>query len=302
MLLPGEAPLKDGERPSANATQCAGESRAELLSPSIQRTVGEQMAAFEMKFLIHDSVAARVESWAVDAMQRDAFADLANGGAYQTTTLYLDTPQHDVFHRAKGFRASKFRLRRYGSEPRIYLERKTRQGDRVSKRRCDVPMCEMETLSKGALDEAWPGAWFHERVLGFPLQPSCRLTYDRTAFVKLTDDGPVRMTLDRRIRGLMAGAWDLTPLDAGHGILPEHVICEFKFRGTMPGLFKEVIHTLQLEAGSVSKYRRMMLAAGMTPSEAAAAELTPADLSASDLPPDEGSPLDGKPNGDRLHA
>ena len=296
MLLPGEAPLKDGECPSPSQSQRAGESGAELLSPSIQRTVGEQMAAYELKFLIHERVAQLVESWAAGAMQRDAFADLKHGGAYQTTTLYLDTPKRDVFHRSKGFRSSKFRLRRYGSENLVYLERKTRRGDRVSKRRCDVPMCEMAALANQEVAAAWPGAWFHDRVAKFPLRPSCRLTYDRTAFVKMTEDGPLRMTLDRHIRGLMAQEWDLTPLDAGHNILEDHVVCEFKFRGSMPGLFKQVIHTLQLEAGSVSKYRRMMLASGLTIDTSATDDLAPSGPE---------SNHDGRTSGpseDRLHA
>jgi len=116
-------------------------------------------------------------------------------------------------------------------------------------------MEELDALRSSATIESWPGAWFHAKVLAMPLQPACLLTYDRTAFVKINGEGPLRLTLDRRIRGVGAEGWDLTPLDAGHAILPEHVICEFKFRGAMPNLFKDVIHTLQLEAGSVSKYR-----------------------------------------------
>jgi len=267
MVLPGEEPLGSTEPPSCATAAPVNGSHDALLSPSIQRSVGEKMAAFEVKFLIHDTIAKQVEEWAVASMDRDGYADPRNNWSYQTTTLYLDTPQRDVFHRAEGHRKRKFRLRRYGSETRIYLERKTRQGDRVAKRRCDVPMAELCTLTNGCADAKWPGLWFRERVISTPLQPTCLLTYDRTAFVKLTADGPLRLTLDRRIRGMGCSDWDLTPLDSGHAILPEHVICEFKFRGAMPNLYKDVIHALQLEAGSVSKYRRMMLATGVMPDE-----------------------------------
>ncbi len=249
--------------PAPNLPRSASSQDGTLLSPSIQRVAGEQMAAFELKFLIRDSVAADVQDWANSAMQRDAYADPALGDAYQTTTLYLDTPQRDVFRRAPGHRRSKFRLRRYGCESRVFLERKSRHGDRVAKRRCDVQLDELPAVLSPEPTGAWPGEWFRERVAQFAFQPACLLTYDRTAFFKITDDGPLRMTLDRRIRGQANDSWDLTPLHNGQSILDDHVVCEFKFRGSMPGLFKDVIQTLKLEAGSVSKYRRMMLATGL---------------------------------------
>lgn len=246
------------------------------LSPSIQRVAGESTGAFEVKFLIPEAVARQVQHWADGQMMRDAYADPALGGAYQTTTLYLDTPQMCVFHRVNGHRKTKYRLRRYGTGGRVYLERKTRQSERVSKRRCDVPIEELSQLTGGAAhgapacspadgQPAWAGAWFRERVAAHLLRPACRVTYDRCAFIKGGEDGPLRLTLDRHIRGHATDAWDLTPVDQGHAILPGEVICEFKFRLAMPNLFKDLIHLLKLEAGSVSKYRRMMVATGLAP-------------------------------------
>lgn len=270
MYASGEGELLESAAPVAARPVTAESAPADpqaLLSPSIQRTVGEDMLAFELKFLIAESLAQQVQAWAAAHMQADAYADPRLGGAYQTTTLYLDTPQRDVFHRAAGHRSRKFRLRRYGSESRIYLERKTRRGDRVEKRRSDVQLHELATLAEPPQANGWPGDWFHTFITERTLRPACRLTYERTAFVQSSEQGPLRMTLDRQIRGAIAHHWDLTPLDEGHGILHEHVICEFKFRGALPGLFKQVICDLQLEAGSVSKYRRMMLATGFAAGE-----------------------------------
>jgi hypothetical protein len=233
-----------------------------LLSPSIQRAVGEEMIAFELKFLIPETLADQVQRWAATHLQADAFADPLRGGAYQTTTLYLDTPQRDVFHRSAGHRSRKFRLRRYSSEERVYLERKTRRGDRVAKRRSDVALRELAALDREHVAGDWPGDWFHQFIAARRLRPACRITYERTAYVQRGEHTPLRLTLDRRIRGAVTDSWDLTPIDEGHGILPDYVICEFKFRGALPNLFKNVICDLQLESGSVSKYRRMMLATG----------------------------------------
>lgn len=280
MFLSGEESVGPVRAQSPETTASEGEESQSMLSPSIQRTAGENTGAFEVKFLIPEIIANHVQTWADGVMHRDAYADPSLGGAYQTTTLYLDTPDLGVFNRVNGHRKTKYRLRRYGSENRIYLERKTRQKDRVSKRRCDVPIDELPhvthanhvthathaTHATGADHAAaWAGVWFRERVTGYLLAPSCRITYDRCAFVKAGEDGPLRLTLDRNIRGYATKDWDLTPVDEGHAILRGEVICEFKFRVAMPNIFKELIQLLKLETGSVSKYRRMMLATGLVP-------------------------------------
>jgi hypothetical protein len=235
----------------------------DLLSPSLIRA-GNSAPAFELKFLLSAAAAAELERWGASRMLPDAYADPRHGGAYQTTTLYLDTAERDVFHRSPGHRRRKFRLRRYGEEARVYLERKSRKGDRVAKRRSDVPLdsvvelVRIPTLTAEQCTAEWSGDWFRDRVVRRALRPACRVTYERTAFVQTGEDGPLRLTFDRGLRGLPASDWDLTPIAPAPSILADQVICEFKFRGALPQLFKEAIHSLRLEAGSVSKYRRLM--------------------------------------------
>jgi hypothetical protein len=236
----------------------------ELLSPSIQRSLGESVPAFELKFLLPEEVAQQVEAWAATHLERDIFSSRERGGAYQTTTLYLDTPGLDVFYRTRGFRGRKYRLRRYGEDERIYLERKSRRGDRVKKRRSDVPLADLAIFRFDGAAVEWPGLWFRDRIGVRGLQPVCRISYERTAFVQTTSQGPVRLTLDRQIRGLPAASWDLPPVREGHGILAGQVICEFKFRAGLPALFKDIIADLKIQPASISKYRRVMIAAGVT--------------------------------------
>lgn len=261
MLAPvGSSPPESEEMPTGEPVLRLHQPAGELLSPSIERTVGEEMDAFELKFLISHALAHEVQLWATRNMQPDPFANPRLGGAYLTTTLYLDTPQRDVFYRADGHRKRKFRLRRYGIEPRVYLERKTRGSDRVKKRRCDLPLHELKSRLSGEVQDTWAGEWFRERIDERGLRPACAISYERTAFVQPGVDGPLRLTLDREIRGVAIDDWDLTPLADGQRILPDHTICEFKFRGVLPSLFREVILNSQLEARGVSKYRQMMLA------------------------------------------
>ena len=235
-----------------------------LLSPSIQRMAGERVPAFELKLVIPESLAQTLEAWAERQMERDRFGNAEDGGAYQTTTLYLDTPQLDVFHRSPGFRRRKDRLRRYGEEQRIYLERKSRRGDRVRKRRSDARLDDLQYFSAAEAATDWPGAWFQERIALQSLRPTCRVTYRRTAFVQATSQGPVRLTFDRQIRGVPESDWNLAPVETGECLLADLVVCEFKFREALPSLFKSVILDLQLQSGSMSKYRRLMARHGLS--------------------------------------
>lgn len=249
-----------------------------LLSPSIRLAGTEKIPAFEVKFVLPLALADEVQLWATRCMEPDPYAGPGNDGAYQTTTLYLDTPQRDVFHRRAKHKNRKFRLRRYGDDSRVYLERKTRRGDRVSKRRSDVALDELDSLTSPLPLESWPGEWFRTRIDAAVLRPACRITYDRAAFMLRTPDGSLRLTLDRRIRGLPTDAWDLTPvaladspIDAAlnhagctNAVLTDQVVCELKFRSALPNVFKQLIYKLNLVSGSFSKYRRTMAANGLS--------------------------------------
>ena len=240
----------------------------DLLSPSLTRFQGDRTPAFELKMLVPEELARQVEAWAVSHLRRDEHALQSPDGTYDTTTLYLDTPALDMFHRQPGHRRRKYRLRRYGLSDVVFLERKARRGDKVRKRRTLVAAESLGDRLAAAPVPAWEGDWFRARVAARGLHPVCRISYRRTAFVAHSNDGPLRVTLDRQLCGIAAADWNLLPVGANQtqvvpNLLGEHVVCEFKFRNTLPQLFKEVIADLGLQVGSVSKYRRMLVALGL---------------------------------------
>lgn len=232
-----------------------------ISSPGLVRGAG---TAYELKLRLPTDLAEEVEAWARQRLLPDP-----NGqaGRYRTTTLYCDTPLLDVYRRTTGYRNNKYRLRRYGNAPLVYLEKKTRSGDRVSKRRDAVPVEELAHLGGEDAVADWVGDWFLRRVRIRGLSPTCRIAYTRTAFVAGTATEPLRLTLDRDLEGVPAKTWDLGPVETGKPLLPGAAVLEMKYRDAMPGLFLDLLATLPPNLGRVSKYRLCVGAWGLAGEE-----------------------------------
>ena len=215
---------------------------------------GEKIPAFELKFLVDETRAAEVEHWARQHLAGDPYGDPALGGAYHTNSVYCDTPELDVYHRSAWYRRRKFRLRSYGSASDVFLERKTRRGDQVAKRRTSISATELSVLAGPTAEETWPAYWFHRRILKRRLAPACQILYRRTAFVGPNLDEGLRLTLDRDLNGALVDCWSMTTT-AGIPLLAGQVILEFKFRAALPACFKQLIAAMNLNPASVSKYR-----------------------------------------------
>jgi hypothetical protein len=244
----------------------------DILSPSLVEPGEGEGPAFELKFLVEDAQAREVEAWASARIMLDPHGDPSLGGAYRTTTLYLDTPALDVFHRSPSFKRSKHRLRRYGSEPRVYLERKAKDGDRVRKQRNAIPDEELSLLAAPLSVTTWPGHWFHRRLLDRGLRPSALVVYHRTAYVGSGADGLFRLTLDRRLRGSRIGEWAVPAEEGGLPLLTGQVILELKFRLALPVLFKDLVQSMRLGPSLVSKYRSCVSAWGASAAQRGAAD------------------------------
>lgn len=236
-----------------------------LESPSLfnPATDANGPIAYEVKFLVTEEQARAVESRVRGRLSLDPYADPALGNAYPTTSLYTDTPDFDVFWRSAGYNRDKHRVRRYGPTGPLFVERKSKAGDKVRKQRTPIAAHEIAALVATAADPGWACGWFHEEVLRRKLRPVCRVAYERVAYMGAGENGSVRLTFDRRVRGVLADAWTLEPVGPAPVLLPDRVICEFKFRVAMPALFKGIIAELGLAQSAVSKYRLFVQAAGL---------------------------------------
>ena len=229
-------------------------------SPSLDGRLRGNLPAMEMKFLLSEAQAREVEDYLRPSLSLDPHADPQSG--YSLTTLYVDTPQMDVYHRRGRFRLFKFRVRRYGAAQQIYLERKSKRGMEVRKRRTQVPLEEVALLAGGSSPRGWSGTWFHAQLRRSEFQPVCLLSYDRSAYFGQASEGPIRLTFDRNICGHRTGDWLFPQSRPAQSLLGDQVVCEMKFRGALPDLFKRAVCEFRLTPVGVSKYRHCLDATG----------------------------------------
>lgn len=246
-------------------------------SPSLAFTAGSgNVASYELKCVVSERTAVQLESILSRSLHPDPFAVNAENGQYSIATLSTDTPEWNCFHRVAGYAKRKYRVRRYGAESIVYLERKSRRGSRVCKQRNTVHVNDLNRFSLVlpadlrdvqthcgvcsddvlSVDTAWDGHPFHSDLCARRLQPVCLMTYDRRAWFGHSENGTIRWTLDRNLKGCRTKEWTLNEDQSWQAVVGiDQVICEFKFRGAMPVVFKAAIQDLQLSPGGFSKYR-----------------------------------------------
>jgi hypothetical protein len=220
--------------------------------------------AREIKFLIDSSVGDQIREWARLKMEPDPFGSGAAGDAYATTSLYFETPDLCVYKRQGSYGRAKFRVRRYGLDDNIWVERKLRTETLLAKRRTPVGLDGLDRLGATTFDPSWPGHWFHERVVTRRLRPMVQVSYERTARLTRNMHGTVRLTIDDNLRSLPMPDRAFIP-GVGYPLLEGKNILELKYRIETPGLFKELIEEFKLQTQTVSKFRLGLDAMGYLP-------------------------------------
>ena len=255
-----DSPVSGPEITRRLASPTSSVALRELESPALIRGTAKSdvPSAFELKCLIEPAMMRQLETFLASSLTLDPFSQTSFDGHYPMTTVSTDTETWSVFHREPGFASRKFRLRRYGDEPRVYLERKSRRGSRVRKQRSQVLMEELTRLGTNTSDADWSGDWFSSQVQSRRLRPVCVMNCERKAWFGKTIDGTMRLTFDRGLRtALVTDSAEWRPIAASQ-MLPvtgDNVICEFKFCGSMPLVFKSAIQEFGLHAGGYSKFR-----------------------------------------------
>jgi hypothetical protein len=246
------------------------------MSPSLDSRENRD-AAVEMKFLLTPTVADQIRDWARARLQPDPNAAGSSRDLYRITSLYFDTPNFDVFHRNGSFGRAKYRIRRYGAAEVAFLERKLRTRKMLTKRRSIIRLDDLKRLAEPEPARDWVGHWFHRRILKRGVAPVCQVTYLRAARIAMTNQGPIRLTLDEDLHALPAAGLHFCDAE-GDPILANRIVLELKFRFDLPALFKNLVEEFALNTQSFSKYRTAASALGLVPTAAAAPSNIPAPL------------------------
>lgn len=271
-----EVAVSAGQRPGRDRNYCQGSFAGPPGSYSASMSIttrDDRPLATEMKFRITTELGDAIGAWARGRLSPDPYAGGANGDGYTTTTLYFDSAAFDVFRRRGSYGRSKYRVRRYGASDMVFLERKMRTRDRLSKRRTLVPATAMDRLA--APDgHKWAGSWFERRLEARGLAPVCGIRYQRLARVAQAAAGPIRLTIDRDI-----AAWSTTGFSLLHPaevlpLLETTVILELKFTAEPPALFKQLVQQFNLEPVRSSKYRTAVEALGLAQDAASPEEIS----------------------------
>ena len=225
-----------------------------MLRPPGDREIRE--SAFEIKFVVDQDLGERVRMRTRELLTADPWASGPASDEYTITSLYFDTPDLAVYNRRGSFRRAKYRIRRYGHSDVVFLERKLRTSELLSKRRTNVRLEDLPLLlnNADAVDATWPGHWFRKRVQTRKLSAVCQISYDRTARIGVTDYGPMRLTIDNGLRAAVVEGTSFVPVEQTQPVF-DSTIVEMKFRAEMPAVFKRLVEEFSLEPQRMSKYR-----------------------------------------------
>jgi len=248
-----EDPMARTARPKKQTTAATRSSYCPYMTAQAASRETRENAS-ELKFIVDPDTASGIRALVRTLLTPDPYASGPAADEYRTTSLYFDTEDLAVYHRRGSYRRAKYRVRRYGHGDVVFLERKLRTADVLTKRRTAVRIEQLAHLTSESVDPDWPGQWFRERVLMRRLSPVCLVSYRRMARVGVTDYGPIRLTIDDDVTGTMAHGAHFSD---GHRQCPLTVetIVEMKFRAAMPAVFKRVVEEFALQPVRVSKYR-----------------------------------------------
>ncbi|MCC7377178.1 MAG: polyphosphate polymerase domain-containing protein [Verrucomicrobiales bacterium] len=231
-----------------------------------------ESGVFEIKFPVPPDRIPSVLGWMRESLHPDPHGTGEFGDGYLVQSIYLDTPNFDVFHKRGSYGRAKFRIRRYGTNPAVFLERKLKRTGVVRKRRVPVEAGDLGSLNTEANGKVWAGAWFHHRLALRGLRPVVRMSYGRVARFGDGPEGRFRVTLDRDLRAERLECVQAPEPFEAKDLLEGAALLEVKFKSSLPAQVKEMLERTGLSAGPFSKYRLGIKACGWVVETDGAAE------------------------------
>jgi hypothetical protein len=221
---------------------------------------------YELKYLISESQVEAVRRAIQPYCVLDPHSERQPDHQYGIQSLYLDTPNLDLYRISRERRAQRWkaRIRRYDDSERVFFEIKNKDHSLIKKQRARVPSDGWaERIHRVPDADVSPAErYFLERVERYNLVPTLMVRYLREAWIS-TVDSYARVTFDRRIVCQPYQDWSLEvddvswlALDSSRSMLtiPCGVVLELKCLTAVPRWLSNVVHSVGLARASYSKY------------------------------------------------
>lgn len=220
----------------------------------------------ECKFVVPESVAARILQRVGPFVQPDPFAANSPTHTYPIASLYLDDPHNTLYRETVEGRPTRYKLRvrSYSDDPTkpVFLEVKRRVDRVVQKLRCPVPRSALPALLAGQTSvlDGLPDQKLASLREFLRLQqlsravPRILVRYDRQAYVG-RDEEDLRVTFDRRLAALPQADAVVRVVDGHYESLPpQGIVLELKFTDRCPHWMLDAVRACELRRTSFSKY------------------------------------------------
>ncbi|MBN2574696.1 MAG: polyphosphate polymerase domain-containing protein [Deltaproteobacteria bacterium] len=221
---------------------------------------------YEFKYLIPERQVDAIRRAIEPFCTLDPHSARDPSGQYGIQSLYLDTPNRDLYRisREKRARRWKARVRAYDGSDTVFLEIKNKDHDMVKKPRARVPA---EGWAERVLGRLRPDATqaerlFRQRVERYRLVPTLMVRYRREAWLSIVDSY-ARVTLDRVVVCQPWDDWSLgadprnwVALDSERSMwgVPSGVVLELKCLRAVPRWLSSLTRLAGLPRTRYSKY------------------------------------------------
>lgn len=189
-----------------------------------------------------------------------------DGEPYRVATLYLDTPELEMLRGMYARADVIYRVRHYEGDESVWLERKRRLGNAVSKRRSAWPLGDLAAVLSGGtpLSQEWPEKMRRDIQEG-SMGVRTIVTFRRTAWA--SDD--LRLTLDEGVAAAQqADLHRIVPASRSVPMLLNAAVIEFKTESDdRPVVMSELMADLGIEPQKFSKYVASARVLGIAPDQ-----------------------------------
>ncbi len=208
---------------------------------------------YELKYFITDHKRTILTQRLNSLLELDRNVD--KDGSYLVKSIYFDDIFNSKFYdKIQGVdRRDKFRIRTYGEDSPIKLEKKIREGDRIKKRVLNLSKEDYDRIIRNRFDfhliegdHLWYEFYFEYRHKF--LRPVVLVLYKRIPYIYKD----VRITIDTDI--MASPECDLFKDNPYCYSITNMSVLEIKFDNYLPSFIKDVINVSGLQQLSISKY------------------------------------------------